>query len=82
MATGISLIAKHYNRAEAAALLKEWGYPIARTTLEALATRGGGPKYCKWGRRPLYTKDDLQEWVSTRLKPCGSSSSEFKNATA
>ena len=82
MAPGIGLSEKRYPREQAAALLTEWGYPTARATLDTLATRGGGPKFCRWGRTPLYAEDDLRAWVCQRLTPAVSSTAEFQNTPA
>lgn len=65
---------KVYTRQEAAEALTSWGFPIVKSTLETLACRGGGPRYSRWGRTPLYAEADLREWVQGRLKPVASTS--------
>ena len=40
-------------RAHTAEELTKAGFPIAGPTLSTLATRGGGPGYELWGRKPL-----------------------------
>jgi hypothetical protein len=40
--------------------------PMAPMTLEAFASKGGGPVYCKTGRRVFYKKSDLEAWVDMR----------------
>lgn len=57
----------YYTRQQAAAIVQSMGIPCAVSTLEAYATRGGGPAFQKFGRRPLYTRDALEAWVQSRL---------------
>lgn len=45
----------------------KYGIDIARTTLNKLATIGGGPAMQYSGRIPLYHKDDLDAWAEARL---------------
>jgi hypothetical protein len=56
-------------RREAAStyLKQTWGVVRAPTTLAKLAVRGGGPPFRRDGRVPLYSTDDLDQWVSSRL---------------
>ena len=35
-------------------------------TLERLRLVGGGPRYCKAGRRVLYRRADLEAWLAGR----------------
>jgi hypothetical protein len=56
-------------RRDAAAALKVAGYPVAPATLATRATRGGGPRYRKFGARPLYRWGDLLDWANSRLGP-------------
>lgn len=35
-------------------------------TLERLRLVGGGPRYCKAGRRVLYRRSDLSAWLAAR----------------
>jgi hypothetical protein len=68
-------------RRDAAAALTAAGYPVARATLATRASRGGGPKYRKWGgRTPLYRWGDLLDWAHSRLSVPMHSTSEA-NAT-
>jgi hypothetical protein len=73
---------KRYTRKDAAALLTQWGYPTAKATLNTLATRGGGPRFSRWGRTPLYSESDLRDWVRQHLTPAVSSTAEFSNRAA
>lgn len=55
------------SRKEAAEFLAKLGYPIAASTLAKLASTGGGPKFRKFGQKPLYYEPDLLDWVAERL---------------
>ena len=48
------------------------GLQTTANTLRTLVTRGGGPKFHKWGRAVRYTKQTIDEWVASRM-------SELKN---
>lgn len=48
-------------------LLSYHGIQIAVTTLAKLASIGGGPPFCKFGRRVLYEQDALDAWVHQKL---------------
>jgi hypothetical protein len=41
-------------------------------TLEKMRTIGGGPRFRKFGRRVLYSLQDLEAWADSRA--CGSTS--------
>lgn len=36
---------------------------LSEASMDALAIKGGGPKYTRIGRRALYRKRDLLEWM-------------------
>jgi hypothetical protein len=36
---------------------------LSVSTLAKLRLRGGGPAYCKLGRRVIYRPDDLEAWL-------------------
>jgi hypothetical protein len=56
-------------------LMQKHGIPIAVTTLNKMATVGGGPPMRYAGRIPLYDIEDLDRWASERLSaPVGSTS--------
>lgn len=57
-------------------LQKNWGFG-AVDTLASLATRGGGPRFRKLGRFPVYTEADLDKWARSRLSDPVSSTSEL-----
>jgi hypothetical protein len=50
-----------------AAALTDAGFPVSAATLATKATRGGGPAYRLFGRRPLYRWADALEWARGRL---------------
>ena len=70
-------------RAEAANYLRE-NYGIIRkpTTLAKLAVIGGGPKFQRAGRIPLYTLAELDVWAASILSPLVSSTSELRGEIA
>jgi hypothetical protein len=57
------------NRQEASAFLGARGYRVAVASLNKWASIGGGPKFRKFGRRPLYAPSDLIAWAETRTSP-------------
>ncbi len=59
---------KYYPREEAAEYVRTtWGLPCAKNTLAKLACVGGGPRFYKAGRTPLYAPIDLDNWAQARL---------------
>lgn len=54
-------------RVQAAKALTEAGYPTSPSTLSTMATRGGGPPYCKWGPRAMYRWGSSLSWAQNRL---------------
>ena len=52
---------------EASDYLAEKGLKVAPNTLGKLRVVGGGPKFRKWGRWPLYAEPDLDRWADERL---------------
>jgi hypothetical protein len=63
-------------RDAAAEALTKAGFPVRKATLATLATRGGGPRYQKFGTRPIYRWADLVTWANARLGPVVCSTSE------
>jgi hypothetical protein len=43
------------------------GLQTTANTLRTLVTRGGGPKFHKWGRAVRYTKQTIDDWVAGRM---------------
>ncbi|MFP4098863.1 MAG: hypothetical protein ACLFP8_05990 [Alphaproteobacteria bacterium] len=71
---------KRLRRKEASRYLKErWGIDRAPSTLAKLATIGGGPRFQKANRIPLYSTQDLDIWASGLLSPSVASTSELEN---
>ncbi len=54
-------------RKETAQALTECGYPITEPTLATMGSRGGGPPFRKWGRKPQYRWGDSLEWAKARI---------------
>ena len=54
-------------RKDAANYLKaKYGFGAARS-LAKLACVGGGPIFCRAGKIPLYTRDELDRWALTKI---------------
>ena len=65
-------------RAEAAQHIHDkWGYPCSPKTLAKYAVVGGGPRFRKAGRYPLYHPDDLDAWIGGKLSDPVTSTSEL-----
>jgi len=56
---------------------ERWGYPLSPKTLAKLAVVGGGPRFRKAGRIPLYDPADLDDWVRSKLSRPIASTSEL-----
>lgn len=69
-------------RATVALALTEAGYPISKNTLASKATRGGGPPYRLFGKRPLYRWGDSLAWAEARCTDAKHNSSEHRSAEA
>jgi hypothetical protein len=63
-------------RCDTARALKDAGFPVSPATLATKATRGGGPPYRLFGRRPLYRWGDALEWARGRLSEPATNTSE------
>jgi hypothetical protein len=51
----------------AAAFLRERGYPCAETSLRTYACRGTGPVFRRWGGRIAFLPGDLLAWSAARM---------------
>lgn len=69
-------------RCAAAEFLTDSGYPIRPNHLAKLASIGGGPKFRKFGNRPIYDPDDLLAWAEERAGEKVSSTSEYQSKVA
>lgn len=63
-----------------AAALDEAGYPTSPKTLATLASRGGGPKFRKYGRYPIYRWGDALAWAEAKCGPVVTSTAELDAA--
>jgi hypothetical protein len=54
-------------RDQTASALTALGFPVAGPTLATKATRGGGPPFRRFGRRPLYRWGDAVDWAKSQL---------------
>lgn len=57
---------RKYTRKEAARFLRANGLRTTAASLATMATRGGGPPYCKVGKYCFYWQIDLERWVAQR----------------
>ncbi len=55
------------SRRQAAAALTAAGFRTAPSTLDTLASRGGGPVYRRYGPRVVYAWADLLNWAQSKL---------------
>jgi hypothetical protein len=69
-------------RRATAAVLTSAGFPVTAATLATWASRGGGPRYKLFGRRPLYAWADCLDWARGRLSPPAANSSEASISVA
>lgn len=67
-------------RKATAEALTSAGFPVTKKTLDTMATRGGGPVYRLFGRKPLYRWGDALDWAQGRLSKPIRSTSELEAA--
>ena len=67
---------KRLTRRQAAHYLCQKFFQISHTTLEAFASKGGGPPYYRAGRMVYYDIADLDAWATARWSPKLRSSSD------
>lgn len=81
---GGAMRAQRYLRRKAASeyLHETHGLDRAPSTLAKLAVIGGGPVFRRAGRFPLYSTDDLDEWVASKLSPPMRSTSDVASPAA
>jgi len=66
----------YLRRADAARYFRErWGAPCSPSWLAKFAVTGGGPRFRKIGRFPVYTRADLDAWIEGRITTPRSSTS-------
>jgi hypothetical protein len=56
------------NRKQCSAALSARGFPVVEATLATLASRGGGPRFSKFGPRCVYVWRDVISWAQSRLR--------------
>ncbi len=69
---------KYLTRLEAAEYVTSRGIPLAKNTLQKMATVGGGPLYRRFGNRSLYKAKDLDAWIAERVSSPRRSTSEVE----
>ena len=70
-------MSSEYLRRDQAAQYLQTRYGVGtRQTLAKLACTGGGPIFRKFGRYPVYTATDLDEWAAGRMSGPLASTSE------
>jgi hypothetical protein len=55
-----------FTRTQAARFLQSHGLRTTAASLATMATRGGGPRFLKFGRYAQYRRCDLLEWMRLR----------------
>ncbi|MEQ8441478.1 MAG: DNA-binding protein [Alphaproteobacteria bacterium] len=71
---------QYLRRKEAAEFLADSGYPVAEATLAKFASVGGGPRFRRFGRFPIYEKTDLLTWAEERAGKKVNSTAEYEAA--
>jgi len=78
---------KLYRRKEAASYIRQkTGANFSEKTLAKKACVGGGggggvgPRFRKFGRIPIYTEEDLDEWIESKFTKPVRSTSELEAA--
>ena len=69
-------------RQQLAEALTQAGFPTSAATLATMATRGGGPEYQCYGRKPLYQWGKGLAWAQARLSAPVRSSAEAQAQSA
>ena len=68
-----------FTRTQAARFLQSHGFRTTAASLATMATRGGGPRFLKFGRYAQYRRCDLLEWMSLRCSDLLDSTSTPSN---
>jgi hypothetical protein len=63
-------------RERTAEALTALGFPISPRTLATMASRGGGPPYCRFNRRAVYRWSDAVAWAESLTTPPRRSTAE------
>jgi hypothetical protein len=64
------------SRKAAAVYIRDRGLSCTHLSLTKFAHKGGGPVYQIFGSRAVYTPEDLDAWIESKLSPPRRSSSE------
>ena len=67
----------YLTRREAAAYVTQRGLKLSSNTLQKMASRGGGPLYSIFGRNAVYTPQNLDAWIETKISRPRRSTSEI-----
>jgi len=62
--------------------LNEIGFPVTVATLATKATRGGGPPYRLFGKKPLYRWSEALAWAEAKLSAPRCNTSELLQQNA
>ena len=57
---------RYLDRKEQSEYLASRGVRYSRSTLDKLASTGGGPRYVRIGNRALSTPEWLEEWIAAQ----------------
>ena len=71
-----------FTRERLADELTKAGYPTTTATLATKASRGGGPPFRKWGRRPIHRWGYALACAQSKLGPVVTSTSALDTAVA
>jgi hypothetical protein len=66
-------------RDQAAAALTAAGFPVRPKTLATKASRGNGPRFHRFGAKPLYRWGDCLSWAEGRLTGPLLSTSDYQH---
>jgi len=67
---------EYIDRREAAKYLTDRGLKYTHSSLQKLASLGGGPEYQIFGSRAVYTIPKIEAWIATKLTGPRRSTSE------
>jgi hypothetical protein len=79
--TSQTLDIQYYTRKQSAKFLNDRGFPVTETTLATKNSRGGGPRYFKFGKYALYTGEDLLTWATAGMGSSCSTATERRHAS-
>ncbi|HXZ16789.1 MAG TPA: helix-turn-helix domain-containing protein, partial [Roseiarcus sp.] len=66
--------------AEASKFLDDNGFPVSPATLNTKRSRGGGPKFRRFGPFVRYEPEDLLMWARSKLSEPVANTSEGRSA--